>query len=123
NTYQMAEAAAEGARAAGAEVRLLKVAELAPDAAIDSNRAWRAHLMSTRYIPIATPADLEWANGFLLGTPTRFGLPAAQLKQFIDTLGPIWTAGKLQNKAAGAFTGAGNLHGGQESTLLALQNI
>lgn len=123
STWRMAEAAAEGARSVGAEVRVLKVPELAPESAIDSNQAWRAHLTQTRHVPTARPADLEWADGFLFGTPTRFGLPAAQLKQFIDTLGGVWGAGKLQDKAAGAFTGAGNVHGGQESTLLALQNI
>lgn len=123
HTHRIAEAAAEGARAAGAEVRLRKVAELAPAAAIDSNPAWRAHVEATHDIPEATPDDLEWADGFLLGTPTRFGLPAAQLKQFIDQCGGKWFTGQLQDKAAGAFAGAGNQHGGQESTLLALQNI
>lgn len=123
HTHKIAETAAEGARAAGAEVRLRKAAELAPDAAIDSNPAWRAHIEATRDVPEATPEDLEWADGFLLGSPTRFGLPAAQLKQFVDQCGGMWFTGKLQNKAAGAFTGAGNPHGGQESTLLALQNV
>lgn len=123
NTYGLALAAAEGARNVGAEVRLLKVAELAPDAAIDSNPAWRAHIEATQDVPEATPADLEWADGFLLGSPTRFGLPAAQLKQFIDTCGGVWQAGHLADKAAAAFSGAGNPHGGQEATLLAIQNI
>lgn len=123
STYRLAKAAAEGAAAAGAEVRLLKVEELAPDAAIDSNPAWRTHVDETAAVAIATPDDLEWADGYLLGSPTRFGLPAAQMKQFIDTCGGKWFTGKLQDKAAGAFTGAGNVHGGQEATLLALQNV
>lgn len=123
NTHEIAQSAAEGAGAAGAEVRLRKVPELAPDAAIDSNPAWRAHVEATRDVPEATPDDLEWADGFLLGSPTRFGLPAAQLKQFIDQCGGMWFTGKLQDKVAGAFTGAGNPHGGQEATLLALQNV
>src|SRR5687768_6467351 len=55
NTYLMAQGAAEGARATGSQVRLLKVAELAPDAAIDNNPAWRAHVEATRDIPTATP--------------------------------------------------------------------
>ena len=123
STYSVAKAAAEGAASAGAEVRLRKAAELAPDSAIDSNPAWRKHVDATRHVPIATPNDLEWADSFLLGTPTRFGLPAAQLKQFIDQCGGMWFTGKLQDKAAGVFGGAGNVHGGQESTLLALQNV
>lgn len=123
NTYQLARAAAAGAESTGAEVRLRRAAELAPIDAIDSNPAWRRHVDETESIPVASPADFEWADGFLLGTPTRFGLPAAQIKQLIDQCGGLWAAGKLQNKAAGAFVSAGNRHGGQESTSLALQNV
>lgn len=123
NTYEVACAIQEGAHSAGAETRLRKVRELADPEAITAKPAWQAHLDATRDVPEATPADLEWADGFVFGTPTRFGLPAAQLKQYIDSLGPLWGQGKLQDKAAAAFTGAGNVHGGQESTLLALQNM
>lgn len=91
--------------------------------AIAAKPAWKEHLEVTRDVPDATLDDMEWADGFVFGTPTRFGLPAAQLKQFIDTLGPLWAQGKLQDKAAAAFTGAGNVHGGQEATLLALHNV
>jgi NAD(P)H dehydrogenase (quinone) len=122
HTYQMALAIAEGAESVGAEVRLRKVAELAPDAAIDGRAGWREHLTATAEVPEATIDDLEWADGFLFGTPTRFGLPAAQLKQFLDQCGGLWFQGKLQDKPVGVFGGAGNLHGGQEATLLALNN-
>lgn len=118
--YQMALAAKAAAEAAGAEVRLRKVAELAPDAAIDSNPAWRAHVNATRDVPVVSPADMEWANAYLFGTPTRYGNVASQMKQFIDTLGGLWLRGSLSNKPVAAFTSATNLHGGQESTLLAL---
>ena len=123
HSWQIARAVEEGARAAGAQTRLRKVRELASPEAIAAKPGWQEHLHATRDVPEATLADLEWADGFVFGTPTRFGLPAAQLKQFIDTLGPLWAQGKLQDKAAAAFTGAGNLHGGQESTLLALHNV
>lgn len=123
HTHAVARAIEDGAREAGAQTRLRKVAELAGPEAIASKPAWQAHLEATRDVPEATPADLEWADGYVFGSPTRFGLPAAQLKQFIDTLGPLWAQGRLQDKAAAAFTGAGNLHGGQESTLLALHNM
>lgn len=123
HTWQIARAVEEGARAAGAQTRLRKVRELADAETIAAKPAWKEHLEATRDVPEATLDDMEWADGFVLGTPTRFGLPTAQLKQFIDTLGPLWAQGKLQDKAAGAFTGAGNLHGGQEATLLALHNV
>ena len=67
--------------------------------------------------------DLAWADGFAFGTPTRFGTPAAQLKQFIDQTGPLWQAGQLADKPATAFTSAYNRHGGNEATILALSNV
>jgi NAD(P)H dehydrogenase (quinone) len=120
--YALAEAASKAAEAAGAEVRLRKVRELAPDAAIATNEGWGAHLAATQHIPEATHDDLLWADVLIFGAPTRFGLPAAQLKQFIDTPGPLWAQGKLINKVATSFTATATTHGGQESTILALNN-
>lgn len=122
-TYKLAKAMEEGAKQAGAEVRILKVRELAPDEAIASNEGWSAHRLETQAIPEATLADLEWADGIIFGTPTRYGLPSAQLKQFIDTTGPLWGAGKLNNKIGSSFTSVATLHGGHESTILAINNI
>jgi NAD(P)H dehydrogenase (quinone) len=122
NVHALAEAIAEGAAEAGAAVRLRRVAELAPDAAIDSNPTWRAHLDATAHIPEATHDDLRWADGYAFGTPTRYGNVSSQLKQFLDTTAPLWAAGELADKPATAFTSAINRHGGNESTLLALYN-
>lgn len=107
---------------AGAEVRLLKVAELAPQAAIDSNPAWAANQAATADIPEATPQDVEWADAVIFGTPTRFGNVSSQLKQFIDTLGGLWVEGKLTDKAYSGFVSTATAHAGHESTLLALYN-
>ena len=86
--------------------------------------AWHEHHEATvDGVEKAKLEDLEWADGFALGTPTRYGLPAAQLKEFIDQTGPLWAAGHLTNKVATSFTSSANPHGGQESTLLALNNI
>ncbi|HLO01930.1 MAG TPA: NAD(P)H:quinone oxidoreductase, partial [Symbiobacteriaceae bacterium] len=122
NTHKMAEAIAEGAKSAGAEVRLLRVEELAPEAAIGSNPAWKAHHEATKGAQRATLADLEWADAIILGSPVRFGLIAAQLKQFIDMTGGLWFQGKLANKVVAGFTTASNAHGGQEATILSLYN-
>ncbi|GAA5021370.1 NAD(P)H:quinone oxidoreductase type IV [Streptomyces siamensis] len=105
---------------AGAEVRLLKVAELAPQAAIDSNPAWAAHHAATADVLEATPEDIEWADAVLFGTPTRFGNVSAQLKQFIDTLGGLWAEGKLADKVYSGFVSSATAHAGQEATLLSL---
>jgi NAD(P)H dehydrogenase (quinone) len=124
NVHQLAAAIAEGATAAGAEVRLRRVPETAPAAAIASNPLWQAHVDTTAAeVQEATPADMEWADGYALGSPTRFGTPAGQMKQFIDTLGGLWFTGKLANKGATAFTSAQNEHGGNESTLLTFFNV
>ncbi|SCF87077.1 NAD(P)H:quinone oxidoreductase [Streptomyces sp. Cmuel-A718b] len=122
NVHRLAEAAAEAAEKAGADVRLRKVVELAPESAIARNEGWAAHAAATRDIAEATLADVEWADALLFGTPTRFGLPAAQLKQFLDTTGGLWFQGKLVNKVVSSFTSTSTTHGGQESTILALNN-
>lgn len=122
NVHQLASAVAAGAEKAGAEVRLRRVPELAPDSAIDANPAWRAHVEATRDVEVATLDDLAWADGYALGSPTRYGNISAQLKQFIDTTGGLWQQGALADKPATGFTSAFNAHGGNESTLLALYN-
>jgi len=115
--HAMAQAAAEAARAAGAEVRVLKVPETAPQAVIDTQDAWKAQQERTADVPTATPADLEWADAYLFSTPTRFGGAASQMRAFIDTLGGLWGTGKLANKTFSAMTSAQNPNGGQETTL------
>ncbi|WP_017573658.1 NAD(P)H:quinone oxidoreductase [Nocardiopsis halotolerans] len=119
---EIAQILAAEAEAAGAEVRVRRVAELAPDAAIDANPAWRANVEATRHVPEATPDDVVWADAVLLGTPTRFGNVASQLKQFLDTLGGHWQQGLLADKVYSGFVSSATRHGGQESTLLALYN-
>jgi len=122
--HALAEAVAQGAAEDGAEVRLRRVAEFAPAAAIGVNPRWREHLDSvTSSVPEAGMADLEWADGYAFGTPTRYGTPAAQLKQFIDQTGPLWQRGVLADKPVTSFTAAMNRHGGQEATILALNNV
>jgi NAD(P)H dehydrogenase (quinone) len=118
--HRMAELAAEAARAAGAEVRLLRVAETAPAEVVAGQEAWKAAAEKQSEIPLATPEDMEWANAYLFSAPTRFGGAPSQLRAFIDRLGGLWFNGKLANKAVSAMTSAQNPHGGQEATLLGL---
>lgn len=118
--YQLSQWAAEGAKKAGAEVKILKVQELAPQSAISANPAWEAHLEATKDVPTVSLDDLEWADALIFSMPTRYGNLPAQMKQFIDTTGGLWFQGKLANKVVSAMTSAQNPHGGQEATLLAL---
>ena len=124
NTYMLAEAVAEGARETGAEVRFRRVTELAPEEAIQKNPQWARHRDETKdTVSEATLDDLKWADGYAFGTPTRFGNPAAQLKQYLDTAGPLWFEGALADKAVTSFTSALYPDGGLESTILALNNV
>ncbi|MGI8652372.1 MAG: NAD(P)H:quinone oxidoreductase [Geodermatophilaceae bacterium] len=123
NVHALAQAAVEGAEKAGAAVRLRKVRELAPAAAIESNPGWAAHAAATSDITEASLDDLAWADVVIFGTPTRYGSPASQLKAFIDSTGPLWQQGKLADKVYTAFTSTVTAHGGLESTLLALGNV
>ncbi|MDW8107167.1 MAG: NAD(P)H:quinone oxidoreductase [Armatimonadota bacterium] len=118
--YQMALEATRAAEQVGAEVRLRRVRELAPEEAIAQRPEWKSHLEATRHIPEATLDDLDWADVVVLATPTRYGLVSAQMKQFLDSTGPLWAQGKLTNKVMTFMSSAQNPHGGQEMTLLSL---
>ena len=118
--YQLAKWAEEAALEMGAEVRLRKVQELAPEAAIESNPGWKAHYDATKDVPVASSEDLEWAEAIIFSAPTRYGNLPSQMKQFIDIQGPLWAQGKLVNKVVSGMSSAGNPHGGQEATIKAL---
>ena len=122
HVHALAKTVAEGAERAGAEVRLRPVEELARETVISQDQAWGRHRSEISDEPTATLDDLDWADGVAFGTPTRFGNVAAQLKMFLDQAGQLWQQGKLINKVVTAFTSSQTVHGGQESTLLALHN-
>jgi NAD(P)H dehydrogenase (quinone) len=124
NLHAMAHALAEGAEESGAEVRVRRAPETAPAEAIAANPRWQ------RYVDEVAPTvqevamdDLEWADGFAFGSPTRFGGPTAQLKSVLDSTGGLWFKGALADKIATGFTSASTGHGGLESTILALNNV
>jgi NAD(P)H dehydrogenase (quinone) len=122
HVHALAKSVAGGAEVEGAEVRVRPVEELAPEMLISQTQAWGRHRSEVADEPTATLDDLEWADGVAFGTPTRFGNVAAQLKMFLDQAGELWQQGKLINKVVTAFTSSQTSHGGQESTILALNN-
>jgi NAD(P)H dehydrogenase (quinone) len=121
--HALAQAVAEGAGLGRGGARLRRVAELAPESAIAQSPQWRHHAEAASSIAQASVEDLTWADAFAFGTPTRFGAPATQLKQFIDHAGGLWREGKLADKPVTAFTSAFNRHGGSEATILSLGNV
>ena len=122
NVHALARAVAEGAADEGAEVRLRHVAELPQEMVISFKQHWGRHRSELEDQTDAALADLEWADGIAFGTPTRFGNVSAQLKVFLDLAGELWERGALVDKVATSFTSSQTEHGGQESTILALNN-
>lgn len=92
--FQLAKWAEEGAKEAGAEVKVLKVQELAPEEVIQGNEVWKATVEATKDVPVATSDDLEWADAIIFSVPTRFGNMPSQMKQYLDIQGGLWASEK-----------------------------
>lgn len=110
----MAGAVAEGVREAGAEAVIKRVPELVPEEV-----ARKSGFKLDQAAPVATVDELPDYDAIVIGTPTRFGNMAAQMKNFLDQTGALWAGGKLVGKVGSAFTASASQHGGQESTILA----
>ena len=118
HTYKMAEAEAQGAREIeGVEVNIYRVQETVPEDILIKSGAKKAQ-ETFKHIPIATLDSLTQADAIIFGTPTRFGMMAAQMRQFLDTTGGLWSRGELVGKIGSIFTTTSTQHGGQESTIL-----
>ncbi len=110
---KMAEAVAQGARDAGAEVSVKRVPELVPE-----DVARKSHFKLDQAAPVATVEELPNYDAIIIGVPTRFGNMPAQMKNFLDQTGGLWAQGKLIGKVGSVFTSSATQHGGQESTIL-----
>lgn len=118
--HAVAAQAVSAAEAAGAEVRLRRVKETAPEEVVNGQEAWKAQAERMSGIAEASLEDMEWADGYFVSAPTRFGVVASQMRAFFDTLGPLWQDGKLAGKTITATTSANTAHGGQETTFLSI---
>ncbi len=96
HTREMAEAVAVGAKGAGAETTICDVQNCSMDQLLEY-------------------------DGIIAGSPTYYGLAAAPLKEFFDR--SIVHHGKLEGKVGGAFSSAGILGGGSETTVLSILQI
>lgn len=115
---QMAKAAAEGAREAGAEVTIKRVAELVPEAV-----AKAAYYKLDQEAAIADPLELGDYDAIIVGASTRFGMMCAQLKNFFDQTGPLWAKGALLNKVGSVMSSTATQHGGAELALITTQAL
>jgi NAD(P)H dehydrogenase (quinone) len=117
--FQMANAVAEGAKEAGAEVKLVKIAEFDAVKQAMSEQEWYVKAQDAQNdVPEATHDDLLWADGIVWGIPTRYGSMPAQMKQYLDSAGGLWMKGELEGKPTAIFTSSGSIHGGQETTVI-----
>ncbi|MBN9660186.1 MAG: NAD(P)H:quinone oxidoreductase [Acidobacteria bacterium] len=112
---KMAEAVAEGARGAGAEVDIRRVPETVPEEVAKAN-----HFKLDQKAPIATIGELANYDAIIIGVGTRFGRMASQMASFLDQAGKLWLSGALNGKVGGAFTSSATQHGGQEATLFSI---
>lgn len=115
---RMAEAVAEGARGAGAEVSVKRVAELVPPDVLEKSGA-----KTDQAAPLASPGELDQYDAIIVGCPTRYGRMAAQMAQFWDQTGGLWARNALMGKVGSAFTSTASQHGGQETTLMAIHTM
>ena len=113
---QMAKAAAEGAREAGATVTIKRAKELVPE-----DVAKAAYYKLDQEAAIVDPLELDDYDGIILGVSTRYGMMTSQLKNFLDQTGPLWVKGALVNKVATVMSSTATQHGGAELAILTAQ--
>ncbi len=115
----MAKAVAAGAASvAGTEVDIKRVPELVPDAVAE-----RSGYKLDQEAPEAQISELADYDAIVIGTPTRFGNMAAQMKQFLDQAGGLWAEDRLVGKVGAVFTSTATQHGGHESTILSVHTV
>jgi len=114
----LAHAVADGVCQAGALAQVRRVPELVPE-----HVARKAGYRTSQPADVASVAELPEYDAIVIGTPTRFGNMAAQMKNFLDQCGGLWADDRLVGKVGSVFTSTGSQHGGQESTILATHTV
>ncbi len=89
----MANAVAEGAREAGAQVDIKRVPELVPD-----EIARKSYYKLNQAAPIAKVEDLANYDAIVAGVGTRFGRMASHMANFLDQAGGLWLKGTLHGR-------------------------
>ena len=111
----LAEEVIKGVESTGAIAKPYQIAETLPAEVLEKMHAGQS--LKPKY-PIITPDALKELDGFLLGSPTRYGRLPAQVNAFFDQTGGLWASGALVGKFGATFTSTASQHGGQETTHL-----
>ena len=120
HVYKMAQAIADGAGSVdGVTVDTKRVEELMPPETLKAIGADKAQAAFAD-VPVASADDLLDYDAIIVGTPTRFGSAAAQMRNFWDRTGKLWAEGKLIGKLGSVFCATGTQHGGQETTIASM---
>ena len=114
STKEMAHLIANGIEAEGVRVKIRTVPNLATAVEV------AAPSIPAEGDIYCTLDELANCAGLALGSPTRFGNMASEIKYFLDQTTSLWLNGALHGKPACVFTSSGSMHGGQESTLLTM---
>jgi len=121
NVLKLAEALSEGVQGVeGAEAVMRRVEITEPEVVIQRNELWSEVNEKFRAIPQVTLEEMETADAYIFGSPTRFGNMTAPMKKLFDSLGRLWMEGKFYGKAGAAFTSVGTPGGGKEMTLISM---
>lgn len=113
----MAKAVAAGAESiAGTQVDIRRVPELVPEDVASSS----GYKVDQDAPLIDGPDALADYDAIIVGTPTRFGNMASQMRNFWDMTGGLWAQGRLIGKIGSAFASTASQHGGQETTLTSI---
>lgn len=104
NLYLIAETFTETLQTLGIDARLYRVSD--PDLHIEANERTEVneYYEEITALPEANSRTLEKADAIILGTPSRFGMPTAEMKSFIDSTWPLYRAQSLKGKLFYAFS-------------------
>lgn len=122
STFELAQRIAAGVTGAGGQAELRRAPELLPPDVIEA-QGLQPVIDRQSDVPEASVDELPSFDGIVFGSPTRYGAEVAQLRNLLDQTGGLWASGALVGKAAGFFTGASTMHGGHESTILAMSHF
>jgi NAD(P)H dehydrogenase (quinone) len=111
----VANAIAEGARAAGAEVDIRRVPEIARAAG-----AQGAYFNAVQEVPVAAVEDLANYDAIIVGSPTRYGRLSAPVAAFLEQASGLVSLGLLNGKVGGAFASPTSPNGGHEAASMSI---
>jgi NAD(P)H dehydrogenase (quinone) len=109
----------------GSEVVIRRVDDLASEDVINAQPKWKEsrEQLAGVYQTLTRVEELAEYDALIVGAPTRFGVMAAELKEVLDRVGPLWAKGAFADKVGAAFATVQTPHGGHETTLFSIMTV